>query len=762
MHEGVPDRPRDGEGDSPGAAANHSPLTRLGRLLGSVAPEGREQPRWAAYLVALGITGLAVGLRRAFDVFGDDVVPFALFYPAVLASTLLGGVGPGLVSLLISALAVTIFWLDPRGALAISGISVLNFVLFAVTAAATVLVADRLRAAHERLRRNEERLSLAQKAGGIGIWDWDLASDRLWWSPSFYAAAGIDPSVSPSIAALVAQIHADDRERVAGALERARQGLERLDIEFRLDRSDGNSAWLVGRADTFRDGRGQPSRLVGVAFDATRIRTAESERDQAHTLLETFFDVLPGAAYAKDGEGRMLLGNPGFQAAVGHAAPSFIGKTDLDLLADKDQARAIMEHDRALMRQGTPQSFEEDLVLPDGRLTHWLSVKSPIRSADGQFQGLVGVSLDITERRKAEERLRYLANEVDHRARNLLGVVLSVVRLTKVDDVAAFRAAITGRIKALSRAHSLLAASQWQGVDLATLAAEELAPFERAGSEVITISGPAIRLVPDASQALAMALHELASNAAQYGALSGEAGRVALSWRVSDREGQPHAEILWRETGGPPVEPPERTGFGFTAIQGAIEHQLCGKVDLEWAREGLVCRIGFPLVEQAEPVLPAVSAPRAKPPPSADAAVTLKDKRVLIVDDEALIALTMKQALQEQGSTVVGPARSSAAALDLIRQQAPDLAILDLNLAGRSSVSIARALRALGVPYVYCTGYADPAQMIEPELRAETLTKPTDPRELVEALRRALAGKAAEGAGTGGPVSRRSAVGSER
>lgn len=762
MHEGEPDRPRHGEGDSPGAAANHSLWARLARLLGSVAPEGREQPRWAAYLVALGITGIAVGLRRAFDVFGEDVVPFALFYPAVLASTLLGGVGPGLVSLLVSALAVTVFWLDPRGALAISGISVLNFVLFAVTAAATVLVADRLRAAHERLRRNEERLSLAQKAGGIGIWDWDLASDRLWWSPSFYAAAGIDPSVSPSIAALVAQIHPDDRERVASALERARQGLERLDIEFRLDRSDGNSAWLVGRADTFRDGRGQPSRLVGVAFDATRIRTAESERDQAHTLLETFFEVLPGAAYAKDGEGRMLLGNPGFQAAVGHAAPSFIGKTDLDLLADKDQARAIMEHDRALMRQGTPQSFEEDLVLPDGRLTHWLSVKSPIRSADGQFKGLVGVSLDITERRKAEERLRYLANEVDHRARNLLGVVLSVVRLTKVDDVAAFRAAITGRIKALSRAHSLLAASQWQGVDLATLAAEELAPFERAGGEAITISGPSIRLVPDASQALAMALHELASNAAQHGALSGEAGRVALSWRVSDRDGRPHAEILWRETGGPPVEPPERTGFGFTAIQGAIEHQLCGKVDLEWASDGLVCRIGFPLVEQAEPVLPAVSAPRAKPPPSADAAVTLKDKRVLIVDDEALIALTMKQALQEQGSTVVGPARSSAAALDLIRQQAPDLAILDLNLAGRSSVSIACALRALGVPYVYCTGYADPAQMIEPELRAETLTKPTDPRELVEALRRALAGKAAAGAGAEGLVSRRSAVGSER
>ena len=761
MHEGEPDRPRDGQGDAPGAAAKLSRWTHLARLLGSVAPEGREQPRWAAYLVALGITGLAVGLRRTFDAFGEDVVPFALFYPAVLASTLLGGVGPGLVSLLVSALAVTVFWLDPRGALAISGISVLNFVLFAVTAAATVLVADRLRRAHERLRRNEERLSLAQKAGGIGIWDWDLASDRLWWSPSFYAAAGIDPSVSPSIAALVAQIHPIDRERVASALERARQGLERLDIEFRLDRSDGNSAWLVGRADTFCDGKGRPSRLVGVAFDATRIRTAESERDQAHTLLETFFEVLPGAAYAKDGEGRFLLGNPGFQAAVGHAAPSFIGKTDLDLLADKDQARAIMEHDRALIRQGTPQSFEEDLVLPDGRLTHWLSVKSPIRSADGQFQGLVGVSLDITERRKAEERLRYLANEVDHRARNLLGVVLSVVRLTKVDDVAAFRAAVTGRIKALSRAHSLLAASQWQGVDLATLAAEELAPFERAGGEAITISGPAIRLVPDASRALAMALHELASNAAQHGALSGEAGRVALSWRVSERDGPPQAEILWRETGGPPVEPPARTGFGFTAIQGAIEHQLCGKVDLEWAGEGLVCRIGFPLVEQAEPVLPAVSAPRAKRPPSADAAVTLKEKRVLIVDDEALIALTMKQALQEQGSTVVGPARSSAAALDLIRQQAPDLAILDLNLAGRSSVSIARALRALGVPYVYCTGYADPAQMIEPELRAETLTKPTDPRELVEALRRALAGKAAAGAGIGGPVSRRSAIGSE-
>jgi PAS domain S-box-containing protein len=739
MPEGEPDGAQGSSASSADASGEADSAVPYAGLMDGTGLLG-SRPPWLNYLIAFCLTVLAVALRRLFDVFGEEVVPFSLFYPVVLASTLLGGFGPGVLSLLISGVAVSTLWLDPRGTLSISGVSIVNFVLFAVTSAATIAVAERLRAADQRLRRNEERLTSAQEVGGVGIWDWNLSSGELWWSSSFCDVTGIDPQVEPSLDRLIAQIHPNDRDKVAAALASARQGCQRLDIEFRIVRPDGKTEWLVGRAELFRDGRGNPSHLLGVMIDSTRIRNAESERDHAHRLIETFFECVPGAAYAKDAEGRMLLGNPGFQSALGHDAPSYIGKTDLELIADQDLARAIMEHDRTIIQQGRAQSFEEDLVLPDGRLTHWLSVKSPFKGEDGKIEGIIGISLDITERRKAEKRLRYLANEVDHRARNLLGVVLSVVRLTKVDDVAAFRAAITGRIKALSRAHSLLAAHHWQGVDLAALVAEELAPFERAGTDRVTMSGPAIMLAPDASQALAMALHELASNAARYGALSAEQGRVRVSWRLSESGDQPHAEIFWNETGGPPVTAPALTGFGFTAIQGAIEHQLGGKAEIEWAPEGMTCRISFPVDPHADQLIAAPpAAPKSKP---AGDTVSLQGKHVLIVDDEPLIALTMKLTLQEQGCVVMGPARSSAAAIELIKQQAPDIAILDLNLAGKSSVSTARALRALGVPYIYCTGYADPANMIGEKLSAETLTKPAHPRELIEALRRALGGHA--------------------
>ena len=559
---------------------------------GRTDPQRRVLAYGAAALIAL----LAIGVRRWLEILGPDIVPFALFYPVVLACTLLGGVGPGLVALTLTAVAATMWWIEPTGGHALSSAGFANLTLFLLSNAAIITVTCLLRRSYRRLHRSEARLSLSQEVGQIGIWDLDLTTNALWWSPAMHTLTGLAADHPPRVDTILSRIHPADRGRAEAAFDAARLGQSRFDVEFRFNRDDGSTIWMAARAELFRDEQGRPTRLLGINFDATPRRTIESERDRANALLHTFFESLPGAAFAKDCDGRYLLGNPIFAQTVGHGPDFFIGKTDLEVLADQQAARAIMANDRSIMGGGTVCHFEETLSLPDGETSHWLAVKAPFKDAQGQPQGLMGISIDVTEMRKSEQRLRFLADEIDHRAKNLLGVVQSIVRLTRVEDVAELKKVLIGRIGALARAHSLLAASRWDGVDLATLVREELAPFNPTGAEPIRIEGPAIMLTPNASQALAMVLHELAINAERFGALSVEGGQLAVTWDIAAREGaDARLELMWSEVSGPHTATPAAHGFGFTAMLGAIGHQLAGDIGFEWGETGVICRIAFPV-----------------------------------------------------------------------------------------------------------------------------------------------------------------------
>jgi PAS domain S-box-containing protein len=706
----------------------------------------QERSAGVSYLAAFMMSAAAIGLRSALDLFGDGFLPFALFYPVLLAATLFGGAGPGLLALAMCALAGNIMWMEPFGGLAPSGPGLVNTLLFAVSGGVIIGVANWLRATQFDLRRSEERLRLSQAIGRIGIWELDIPTNALWWSPSMYDVTGIAPDVNPSVEAFIGRISSADRPRAAAAFDAARRGTDRLDTEVAFERSDGTVITLACRAELIRDSAGRPSRLLGINFDATAIRLTESERDAANTLLRTFFDSLPGAAYAKDTAGRILLANPHTAAAFGLPLEAILGKTALELAPDEAQARAVMAHDRAVLEAGTSQQSESDFVLPDGRPSHWLTIKTPFRNARGIVQGIVGISLDVTQRYEAQKRLRFLADEVDHRAKNLLGVVQSIVRLTRGDDATSLRAALTGRIQALATAHNLLAASRWEGVVLSALVEQALAPFRRIDRGRVAWSGPALKLGPSASQALAMVLHELATNAAKYGALSVEAGTLDVNWQLIREGDAPSLALHWSEAGGPPVTTPIEPGFGTSAIRGLVEHQLGGQIQFAWAPDGLQCRIVLPLDASMGETAPrsAGRLPRQDDggAPGAGAVADLTGKRVLVVEGETLIAMTLKDEIEAAGGTTVGPAANAAAALALIREGAPDLAILCVTLAGASSTPVARALDALNVPFIYCTGHAEAAAVIEGEYLAEIVTKPIDPDTLTAALRRALAARA--------------------
>lgn len=591
---------------------------------------------------------------------------------------------------------------------------------------------------HEQ-RLAKERLDLALNSGAIqGTWVWDVPTDIITADERFARTFGIDPIEARrgiSIARAVEAIHPEDQETVRNAIQAALEARGAYRCEYRVRNSEGVYRWVEasGRVEVGADG--SPVRFPGVAVDVEERRRLEADRDRATNLLKAFFDTFPGAAYAKDHDGRYLLGNRGLSEAIGLDASAFLGRTDVEILARADNAETIMAHDRGVMASGVSQQIEEDLVHADGRTSQWLSIKTPLRGTGDAVIGLVGVSLDITERRQAEDRERLLAREVDHRAKNLLSVVQSVVQLTKSPDIAAFKAAVAGRIHALARAHSLLADSRWQGVNLDTLVREELAPFSRSGSDRFVIEGPSLRLRPAASQALALALHELATNAAKYGALAYEQGQLDVRWRYVGPWDQRSLELTWQEVGGPPVLPPTRTGFGSTVIRTSIERQLGGVVAFSWDRHGLHCRIEVPASE-LEVMAPPVAT--EQPPQVEGEAVAAEAARILIVEDEALIALELEQTILDLGYEVMGPAASNDEALQLVAARRPDAALLDMNLGRETSERVATELYRLGVPFLYCTGYADAGDPGDAKA-AGVLRKPLEMKSLTDALNRVLA-----------------------
>lgn len=247
------------------------------------------------------------------------------------------------------------------------------------------------------------------------------------------------------------------------------------------------------------------------------------------------------------------------------------------------------------LRRLTPAApsceIEFRIVRPDGDVRWCFVSAAGTLDEDGRILRVSGVTVDITARKLAEQRQLLLTREVDHRARNVLALVQSIVRLTRAEDVKSFSHAVEGRIAALARVHTILSLSNWEGAELGNLIEQELAPFMSKEARRVSANGPTVRLEPAMAQTIALALHELATNAAKYGALSSLAGSLELSWQ----EGPEGLELDWCERSGVPVLPPTRRGFGTKSVIASVETQLGGSAVFDWRPEGLHCRLSVPL-----------------------------------------------------------------------------------------------------------------------------------------------------------------------
>ena len=216
----------------------------------------------------------------------------------------------------------------------------------------------------------------------------------------------------------------------------------------------------------------------------------------------------------------------------------------------------------------------------------------PVRDSDGNIVGAVNCFQDITERKRTEAQITVLAREAEHRARNVLATVQATVHLSHSDTPEGLKRTIEGRIQALANVHRLFVESRWAGAELRSLVKQELAAYCRDDERRARIDGPSLLIPPDGAQALAVVLHELATNAAKYGALSVAQGCVRVEWSPASGG---RLVLHWTETGGPPATPPTRQGFGARVMESMIRGQLKGDMRFDWRVEGLACEIVLPM-----------------------------------------------------------------------------------------------------------------------------------------------------------------------
>lgn len=368
---------------------------------------------------------------------------------------------------------------------------------------------------------------------------------------------------------------------------------------------------------------------------------------------------------------------------------------------------------------------EARILRPNGEMRWCICAAAMTTDHNGRVVRVSGVTVDITDRKEAEERQTLLAREVDHRARNALAVVQSIVRLTRAKTTQMYASTVEGRIRALAQAHNLISQSRWQGADLGTLVEEELNPYRSSDGDKIVAQGPAVSLRPVMAQTLALALHELATNAAKYGALSTARGKVRLQWEL-----QPDNLVLnWTETGGPPTEVPSTQGFGTQIINASIRSQLGGQVNFDWLADGLTCTLSVPYRGAGELAGNSICHSGKENGGAAPSLSASGGKCVLLVEDEVIIGLMMRDLLTDAGYAVSGPHGSIAPAISAAELTRFDGAVLDINLGAELIYPVADLLAGQGVPFVFVTGY-DEHSVDSRFAEVPILQKPLDRRML--------------------------------
>jgi len=408
------------------------------------------------------------------------------------------------------------------------------------------------------------------------ITSWNKSAERLF-------GYGTEEVIGKPVTILMPADRQGEEEAI---LKRIRSGQRVEHFETVRQRKYGG---LIDISLTISPIRNSFGKIIGaskIARDITeRKRAAEAAR-RAEQEFRDFVENVSVGMHSIDADGIIVWANRTEMEMLGFTREEYIGRHIAEFHVERPLVEDILQR---LTNRETPLNYEARLRCKDGSVRHVLINSNVLWDGDRLVHTRC-FTRDITDRKQSEAEIATLAREAEHRAKNVLATVQATVHLTQSDTVEGLKRAIAGRIQALANVHTLFVKSRWAGAELRNLVTQELAPYCRDGDTRARIDGAHVLLDPSAAQAIAVCLHELATNAAKYGALSSSEGRVHIEWsRATDSR----LILRWTEANGPLVAQPTRRGFGMRVMERMVQGPLNGEIRFEWLPEGLACEIAL-------------------------------------------------------------------------------------------------------------------------------------------------------------------------
>jgi PAS domain S-box-containing protein len=492
---------------------------------------------------------------------------------------------------------------------------------------------------------------------------------------------------------------------MAVALKEGRQvrGLEAI-----AERPDGTRVRFLPYPTPLRDASGRLVGAINLLMDITERHEASMESARLASIVASSDDAI----ISKTLDGHITSWNASatriFGYHFGYHANEMIGQPITRIIPPELHAEESEIIARLKLGERIDH-YETVRVAKDGRRIDMSLTTSPLRDKSGRVIGASKVGRDITERKQAEQLQRTLTNELIHRIKNTLATVQAIASqsLLRAKSPSDFVSSFSGRIQAMAKAHTLLTKTMMQGTDVTELVSEQVL-LGVSDDNRISCSGPL--LVLDAQQALhlALVLHELATNARKYGALSVSNGRLSVSWQMRTNGGR-NLLLLWKESSGPKVTAPSERGFGSTLIEQTLRAHG-GEASVHYNTDGVTWEIKLPITENTRPSIGTdAAAPKITSGPSVlqpqDNQPSLKGKRILLIEDEPLVSMDMESSLTAAGCEIIGPAGTLEDAKLLVEDANYDAALVDANLAGYPVDELATALTQKNCPFAFVTGY---------------------------------------------------------
>jgi PAS domain S-box-containing protein len=469
------------------------------------------------------------------------------------------------------------------------------------------------------------------------------------------------------------------------------------------EKPDGTRVPFVPYPTPLKDASGRVTGAINLLVDISEREDADLESAKLAAIVTSSDDAI----ISKTIQGRITSWNTAATRLFGYEASEIVGRHITTIIPPElhDEEKEII----ARLQKGLHiDHYETVRLAKDGaRIDVSLSV-SPLRDKFGHVVGAAKVARDITERKRTENLQRLLLDELNHRVKNTLAIVQAIAgqSLRHAISPKEFAASFSGRLQALARAHDLLTQRKMQGAEVGGLVQEQVLLDAGSDERRVSCSGPTVVLDSQAAVHLALVLHELATNARKYGALSIPGGHLSVNWEVRTN-GEKNLILNWSETGAPRVDAPRRRGFGSTLIERTIKGHG-GKVSTRYGSDGIAVKISMPI-----PNIPhdieisqhrAQSQPRASLRREADK-TKARSKRMILIEDEPLVLMELETSLADAGYDIAGTAGTLDDAKELIAETDCDGALVDANLHGKAVDELAASLSKKAIPFAFVTGY---------------------------------------------------------